>query len=395
MRILILVSLCFGVVMLLSWPKVGMGQSESTNAAAKAHNAKMKVCRATYEAKGNQLELRVRETGSRVNQARSETQAANNAAQQAIGNFGRLLGVSRSATATKQDVAATKAASEFMDRVWANGRAKNQQAIEVFETTIAAREAFCRHVAQVVAAGCSLMNDATCRREKQIDTLERFLAPIRRNSAMYQGDWRQEGDRDFGSPAETKAGAKDPDKCAIAKENARAGYEAYLPTFEKAVRFLKSNFIEYEKTGLGQSGSSKFSINASFDQAKSDDTAPLVLITPLAGSHDTQFGYVLIGSLTSSIYHSDCIAPAGLSVFGHTWVKTINANTNSTQKVMTSLSAAGVIANGYHAGLASYQTGFESETYIIKIEDFGTGAQAQRYQKFMDIVNTLPYGGTY
>ena len=184
--------------------------------------------------------------------------------------------------------------------------------------------------------------------------------------------------------------AKDANRCAIAKEHAASGFEAYLPTFNKAEKFLKYNNIPYENTGIGHSGSSKFSIDVTFDQAKSANTPPKVLIRPLAGSHDTEFGYVLIGSLASSIYHHDC-SGSDMSVFGHTWVKTINKNTRNTKKALTSLSAAGSIANGYYAGLASYVTTFEGDTYIIKIEDFGTG---ERYQKFMDIVNALPYGGT-
>lgn len=183
--------------------------------------------------------------------------------------------------------------------------------------------------------------------------------------------------------------AKDADRCAIAKEHAAAGFEAYLPTFKKAVKFLKNSNIEYENIGIGRSGSSKFNVEVTFYQAKSPSTAPKVLIKPLAGSHDTEFGYVLIGSLTSDIYHHDCSGDS-MSVFGHTWVKTINKNETRTKKVLTSLSAAGFIADGYYAGLASYTSGFAGDTYIIKIEDFGTG---ERYQKFMNIVNTLPYGG--
>ncbi len=408
MRMQFWISLGFAVA-LLTWSKVSMSQDVDPNAAAKAHNAKMKICRATYIASGHQLLAKVEETGSRINQARGATQAANNAVQNAIGNFGRLLEISHSATATKQDVAATKAASEFMDQKWADGRAKNLQTIEVFEEAIAAREAMCRHIARAVADGCSVVSAARCRHTQQFAALDRAMTPILNNRAMYQDDWRQEGDSDFGGPSdETDKQAQ----CLIAKEHARNGQEAYGHIFDAAEIFLRDNEIDYDLYGRkrfyqekasygtrykekycsdihGGCGADKFEIDVSF--ALHDKDYPVVLITPQSGAKNTEFGYVIIGKLSGVINHKSCSDREFID--GHTWKANVSngeiiGNINDKGYVKTSLSQAGaMIHNGYYSALLP---SYEGKTLVIKIEDFGNGPN---YARFNAIIDELPGSG--
>ncbi|PHR56745.1 MAG: hypothetical protein COA47_12495 [Robiginitomaculum sp.] len=174
------------------------------NAAAKAHNEKMEVCRTQFASAGNQLGNAAKQAGRQRAAALRAAQNAQNQVQGALNGFAAKLAISRGKNATNADVDATRAAADNMDRVWADGRAKNQAAIQAVKNEAASQNNFCDHVAEVTAAGCSNWSAASCRQNRNIDQIEGLLPGLYNNTALFSSDWRQEGDDDFGGPQQDK-----------------------------------------------------------------------------------------------------------------------------------------------------------------------------------------------